>query len=213
MSIIRIVKLVFPRHFDPTYSLASVFIWTSVESSVGIISACLPIMSELPPRRRPVRYTIKMSHPFYAYETECIHEVRAKVKLGAIFGRWFSATLISRSRSNRTPSPRKTDFSFQRASASLASPVKARFAPLERPTYRDQIESSYGDDLDTPSSRDASNAWIGPLANVNHDDKEWTNWLTYGMNKGNSRDSRLEEAREMEGGVINAKAVTEKGEQ
>ncbi|CAD6572283.1 MAG: hypothetical protein ASARMPRED_005221 [Alectoria sarmentosa] len=47
ISIVRTVKLVFLGHFDPTYSLTSVFIWTSVQPSVGIISACLPIMSPL----------------------------------------------------------------------------------------------------------------------------------------------------------------------
>ncbi|KAM0800100.1 hypothetical protein BDR22DRAFT_852859 [Usnea florida] len=46
-SIVRTVKLVSVGHQDPTYSLTSVFIWTSVEPSVGIISACLPILRPL----------------------------------------------------------------------------------------------------------------------------------------------------------------------
>ena len=52
-SIVRIVQLNQINGFDVTWELRNVFIWTSVEPSIGILSACLPTMRkpETPPER------------------------------------------------------------------------------------------------------------------------------------------------------------------
>ncbi|KAL9072594.1 MAG: hypothetical protein Q9161_003452 [Pseudevernia consocians] len=177
ISIIRIVKLVAPGHSDPTYSLASVFIWTCVEPSVGIISACLPIMplahltyltSESPPR-------------FGANETS-----------GPLFGRWLLATVPSRT---KMPSSKKTKSSSQPPSTNLTSPVKVGFSRLEGPTYRDQLEAAYRAKLETSSGRNGS---VVPVANGNYGDKEGRSWVMFGTSEGDGADSRLEEGRGVE---------------
>ncbi len=44
VSVVRIVTLARTDYNDPTWRLKDVFIWTSVEPSIGILSACLPTM-------------------------------------------------------------------------------------------------------------------------------------------------------------------------
>ena len=46
ISIIRISKLASVNYHDPTWRLVDVYLWTSLENSVGIASACLPTMRE-----------------------------------------------------------------------------------------------------------------------------------------------------------------------
>ncbi|CAD6575983.1 MAG: hypothetical protein ASARMPREDX12_007667 [Alectoria sarmentosa] len=47
ISIIRISKLASVNYDDPTWRLVDVYLWTSLENSVGIASACLPTMRPL----------------------------------------------------------------------------------------------------------------------------------------------------------------------
>ena len=44
ISIIRISKLAGVNYDDPTWRLVDVFVWTALENSVGILSACLPTL-------------------------------------------------------------------------------------------------------------------------------------------------------------------------
>ena len=53
ISIIRISKLAVVNYSDPTWRLVDVFLWTALEDSVGIFSACLPTMS---------KYTVKATY-------------------------------------------------------------------------------------------------------------------------------------------------------
>ena len=46
ISIIRISKVAVVNYSDPTWRLVDVYLWTSLENSVGIFSACLPTMSK-----------------------------------------------------------------------------------------------------------------------------------------------------------------------
>ena len=46
ISIIRICKLAGVNYSDPTWRLVDVFLWSILEDSVGIFSACLPTMGE-----------------------------------------------------------------------------------------------------------------------------------------------------------------------
>ena len=73
-SIVRTVKLVSPGHFDPTYSLTSVFIWTSVEPSVGIISACLPILRKFSSLLHRTRITspLPVTSELIAHQAPCL---------------------------------------------------------------------------------------------------------------------------------------------
>ncbi|KAK3174435.1 hypothetical protein OEA41_001681 [Lepraria neglecta] len=65
-SIVRIVQLNQINGFDVTWELRNVFIWTSVEPSIGILSACLPTMRkpETPPERSlPLQIPPHPKHP------------------------------------------------------------------------------------------------------------------------------------------------------
>ena len=44
ISIIRISKLAGVNYDDPTWRLVDVYVWTTLENSVGILSACLPTL-------------------------------------------------------------------------------------------------------------------------------------------------------------------------
>ena len=44
ISIIRISKLTSVNYDDPTWRLVEVYLWTTLENSVGILSACLPTL-------------------------------------------------------------------------------------------------------------------------------------------------------------------------
>jgi hypothetical protein len=47
ISIIRITTLKEYNPIDPTWNVVDIYLWTSVESSIGILSACLPTMKPL----------------------------------------------------------------------------------------------------------------------------------------------------------------------
>lgn len=46
ISIVRINKLAAVSYDDPTWRLVDVYLWTVLEGSVGIASACLPTLRE-----------------------------------------------------------------------------------------------------------------------------------------------------------------------
>lgn len=47
ISIVRVSKIATAgKYGDPTWNLVDVFQWTSLENSVGIMSACLPTLRE-----------------------------------------------------------------------------------------------------------------------------------------------------------------------
>ena len=203
ISIIRIIKLVSPGHLDPTYSLTSVFIWTSVEPSVGIISACLPIM-----RKSPHPATLALSHvvhdpqfsiPPSTYHVQFPNNTATDKAPGPLFGRYLFAPVPSKSKLNKTPSPKKTTSSSQPTTASLASPVKGGFTRLEGPTHRDQLEASYRDRLEMwKSKNEPVFAAGGPVASGSYGDEGGTSWFMYGPGEG---DARFEEGRGLEEGV------------
>ncbi|CAF9942111.1 hypothetical protein IMSHALPRED_003206 [Imshaugia aleurites] len=47
ISIVRISKIAAVNYDDPTWRLVDVYVWTALENSVGILSACLPTMRPL----------------------------------------------------------------------------------------------------------------------------------------------------------------------
>ena len=55
ISIVRISKLAGVNYDDPTWRLVEVYLWTVLEVSVGIASACLPTLREYKLDSSPLR--------------------------------------------------------------------------------------------------------------------------------------------------------------
>ena len=180
---------------DITYGLSSVFIWSSVEPSVGVISACLPPMREFPSlpthHHNPIPLFLRRSSPG---TPNPVVSSNSPYKSGPLFGKRFFFTSNSRSKSDKTPSAKKTTSSSQPASVSLASPLKDGFTRLDGPTYRDQLETQYRETSETTSdSRKGST-----VAHGSYDDKAGRQWLMYGpksINKEGDGDGWKEEGR------------------
>lgn len=69
ISIVRISKLATVNYDDPTWRLVDVYVWTTLEDSLGITSACLPTMRE-------------------CNSTFTSHQHRAKAPQGPLFRRF-----------------------------------------------------------------------------------------------------------------------------